>query len=86
MKDTHLLEVNGKARSKVRGGGDQGISSLLTPDPAFSVAVLQPRDVVSTRLFTYNKPNPPLTTIPAVDDDTGARMRASIPHAHHTPS
>jgi hypothetical protein len=79
-------------RSKVRGGGDKSTSSLLTPDPAFklhSVAMLQAEGrglELDCSVFTHNKPNPSLTTIPEVDDDTGARMRASIPHTHHTPS
>jgi hypothetical protein len=54
-----------------------------------SVAMLQAEGrglELDCSVFTHNKPNPPLTTIPEVDDDTGARMRASIPHTHHTPS
>jgi hypothetical protein len=53
----------------------EAISSLLTPDPAFSVAILQAEG--RTLVFTYNNPKPP-STLPTSSKWTTTRARECV--------
>jgi hypothetical protein len=68
-------------RSKVRGGGDKSTSSLLTPDPAFSVAMLQaegPRDVVSSSIVQCSLTTNPILHSQPYQKWTTTRARECV--------